>query len=121
MSSIYTLITLMLAVAIVAIVAILLIWNHKKKYKIEIRTVQDNIEEFYNKDGSRKHITFYLDKDKTVMDVKLKIMEHIKHLNNPKFNLRLAPMDYRLKDNCQIQWLEPKDNIIKLFIHIPGW
>jgi len=110
-----------LIVCIFIIVHYIIAFNQEKKYEIQIRTVQDSIDEFYDSDGRKKHITLNFSKDKTILDVKHELINHIKYLCKPNFNLRLAVFGDCLNDQCYLTQLPSENNIVKLFIHIPGY
>lgn len=103
-----------------------LIFKWERKYEIQVRHAgNQNIPEFYYSDGRiGKHITLHFSKDKTIKDVKLELINHIKVKKGklrPTFPLRLTPFDRALRDECPLWQLPSEDGIKKLFINIPGW
>lgn len=107
--------------------------DEEEQFTIEVRHGGNQlIDEFYikNKDGhhdynNKKHMTFYLGKSKTILDVKKKLMKNIKHLNDLNFNLRTTVGGKIKGDTYPLMRTSdkenPDNNVINLFIQIPNW
>ena len=117
--------TFILVLSIICII-IFLAFKWERKCEIQVRHGgNQNIPEFYYPDGRiGKYITLYLSKNKTIKDVKLELINHIKVKKGklrPTFPLRLTPFDCDLRDECSLWQLPSENGIYELFINIPGW
>ena len=112
--------------------------SYEEQIIVEIRHGGNQmIDEFYmKKENGRpdynkgKTMTLHIGKSKTILDVKKEIkiqrtdgtyLNHMGQDGRPNINLREEIFGPTLKNTCPLKILKKENEVIKLYIQIPGW
>jgi hypothetical protein len=112
--------------------------SYEEQIIVEIRHGGNQmIDEFYmKKENGRpdynkgKTMTLHIGKSKTILDVKKEIkiqrtdgtyLSHTGQDGKSNINLREEIFGPTLKNTCPLKILEKENEVIKLYIQIPGW
>ena len=112
--------------------------SYEEQIIVEIRHGGNQmIDEFYmKKENGRpdynkgKTMTLHIGKSKTILDVKKEIkiqrtdgtyLSHTGQNGKSNINLREEIFDPTLKNTCPLKILKKENEVIKLYIQIPGW